>query len=241
MQRRALVVDDDPSVCEFMRAVLVASGQEVLSVTDSREASNHLRREKFSLALFDLRMPTPDGAELTRQARDSGLNQRTPIVVISDDQAPAAASLAFGAGATFFLYKPIDKTRLVRLISATQGAIEHERRRFRRVPVQSKVQLRLGTQQWQGVTIDLSLDGMLVKGLGIFPMGAVVQVYLLLASGSKPIEGTGAVVRVLTGDRMGIQLNQLAIGESGRLQEFLLPLIFRDSQRELSIHAPQIV
>jgi CheY-like chemotaxis protein len=241
MQRRALVVDDDVSTCEFIQTVLVANGQEVLTVSNSQEASNHLRREKFSVALIDFAMPAPDGVELTRRARDSGLNQRTPIIVVSDDQTPGAASLAFGAGASFFLYKPIDKTRLVKLINATQGAIEHERRRFRRVPVRSRVQLKLGPQHWLGETIDLSLDGMLVKGAGGFPAGANVQVNLHLAPDIKPIEGAGSVVRVLTENRMGIQLNQLPLAESGRLQEFLLPLIFQASQRELSLHAPQIV
>jgi CheY-like chemotaxis protein len=235
MQRRALVVDDEAAVCEFMHGVLAASGHEVLTLTRPQEASNYLRKEKFSVALFDLRMPMPDGLELTRRARDSGLNQRTPIIVISDDQSPGAASLAFGAGASFFLYKPIDKTRLVKLINATQGAIEHERRRFRRVPVRSRVRLKLGPRDWLGETIDLSLDGMLVKGAGTFPTGATVHVNLQLAPEIKPIEGAGSVVRVLTEDRMGIQLNQLPLVESGRLQEFLLPLIFQESQRELAM------
>ena len=61
MQRRGLVVDDEASVCEFIQGVLVANGQEVLAVTDTQVASDCLRTEKFSAALFDLRMPVPDG------------------------------------------------------------------------------------------------------------------------------------------------------------------------------------
>ena len=44
----------------------------------------------------------------------------------------------------------------------------------------------------------------------------------------KPVAGFGSVVRVLGGNRMGIQLNQMSMAESGRLQDFLLPLILRD-------------
>lgn len=240
MQRRALIVDDEQGVCEFIKGVLVAHGHGALTLTDAQAASGYLRKEKFSVALIDLRMPMPDGAELTRRARDSGLNQRTPIIVISDDQSPAAASQAFSAGASFFLYKPIDKTRLVKLIHATQGAIEHERRRFRRVPLRSKVSLGFGEKQWFGETVDLSLDGMQVKGSEKLPSGATVSVNLFLAPGIKPIEGFGLVVRVLSDDRMGIQLNQLTLQESGRLQIFLLPLIFRESQQELLLYAPEM-
>jgi CheY-like chemotaxis protein len=241
MQRRALVVDDEADECEFIKSVLTASGQDSLTLSDTREATGYLRQEKFSVALFDMRMPTPDGLELTRRARESGLNQRTPIIVISDDPSPAAASLAFSAGASFFLYKPVDKTRLTKLIQATEGAIEHERRRFRRIPLRSKVQLRYGDKQWFGETVDLSLDGMQVKGPEKLPSGAVVSVSLFLNPGVKPIQGLGSVVRAISEDRVGIQLNRLSLEESGRLQEFLLPLIFRESQRELGLNTPRIV
>jgi CheY-like chemotaxis protein len=141
MQRRALIVDDEAAVCDFIRSVLITNGLDVFTSMSSLEASTCLRKEKFSVAIFDMMMPTPDGVELTRRARDSGLNQRTPIIVVSDDQSPAAVSLAFSAGASFFLYKPLDKSRLLKLVATTQGAIEHERRRFRRVALRSKVLL----------------------------------------------------------------------------------------------------
>ena len=240
MPRRALVVDDKAGECEFIQGVLAAIGHEAFTLTNTQEATAYLRKEKFSVALFDMRMAMPDGLELTRRARESGLNQRTPIIVISDDQSPAAASLAFSAGASFFLYKPVDKSRLVKLLHATEGAIEHERRRFRRVPMRSKVRLGFGEKEWYGETVDLSLDGMQVKGTEKLPSGATVSVNLLLAPGLKPIEGFGLVVRVLSDDRMGIQLNGLTLDESGRLQEFLLPLIFREGQREQAMHVPQI-
>ena len=240
MSRRALVVDDKPVECQFIRRILEAVGHETLALTNAQEATRHLRSEKFSVAIFDMRMSVPDGVELTRRTRDSGLNQRTPIIVLSDDQSSGAASLAFSAGASFFQYKPIDKSRLLRLIHATEGAIEHERRRFRRVPLCSKVKLRFGAKEWFGETIDLSLDGMQVRGTEHLPAGSTVSVSLLLSPGMRPVEGQGSVVRILSDDRMGIQLNQLTLEESGRLQEFLLPLIFREGQREQAMHVPQI-
>jgi hypothetical protein len=41
----------------------------------------------------------------------------------------------------------------------------------------------------------------------------------------KPVVGAGSAVRVFGGNQIGIQLDRLAIAESERLQEFLLPLI----------------
>ena len=227
MQRRTLVVDDEPAECELIHGVLSSSGIETLTLNSGADAEQYLRDEKFAAVLFDLRMPSPDGLDLARLARSSGINQMTPIILLSDDQSPAAVSQGFAAGASFFLYKPIDKARLLKLVRATQGAVEHERRRFRRVPLQSKVRIDSEKGEWEGETIDVSLNGMLVKCPARIPAGSPVHVSLYLSPEMKPVVGFGSVVRVLAENRMGIQLNRLTMAESGRLQEFLLPLILR--------------
>jgi len=108
-------------------------------------------------------MAAPDGIELARQVRVSRWNRTTPIVLISDDQRPSAMSVGFEADASFFLYKPIDKDRLLKLLRATQGPAEQERRRTRRIAIQSKVRLRYRADELEGETVDVSLSGVLVK------------------------------------------------------------------------------
>jgi len=134
-------------------------------------------------------------------------------------------SIGFEAGASFFLYKPIDKNRLLKLIQATQGAIEHERRRTRRVPLQSKVWLKWGEEE---ITVDVSLSGVLVKAPRILPLGSPVRVSLSLSQRMKPILSAGSVVRIREGNQMGIKLDRLSVGDSERLQEILLPMIPRE-------------
>jgi CheY-like chemotaxis protein len=177
-------------------------------------------------------MPAPDGAALTRQTRESGINQRTPIILISDDQSPASVAKAFAAGASFFLYKPIDKGRLLKLVRATEGAIEHERRRFQRVPVKSRVVIEFDHQELECETIDLSLNGLLVRGATNLASGMIVRVNLHLWPGLKPVVGRGTVKRASDVNQVGIELNELAPADSLRLQDFLLPLIFTEGQRE---------
>jgi len=227
-ERRALVVDDDSVVRDLIQSVLGSSGIDVLALGSGAEATELLASEKFAVLLFDMRMASPDGVELTRQARGSGFNQRTPIILLSDDQSVRACSEGLLAGASFFFYKPIDKGRLLSLARAMGGAIEHERRRFRRVPLQSRVRLNFDHTEVRAETIDISLDGMLVEAEQSVPAGSTVQVTLLLASGAKPIVGFGVVMRALPGNRLGIHLDRLGQSESERLQEFLLPLILQE-------------
>jgi CheY-like chemotaxis protein len=227
-ERRALAVDDDPVVCELIHSVLGSTGMEVLALGAGTEAATLLREEKFAVLFFDLHMPFPDGIELTRQARSPGLNQMTPIILVSDDPSTKAFSDGFLAGASFFFYKPIDKQRLLSLARVMQGAIEHERRRFRRVALQSKVELLIDREEIRAETVDMSLDGMLVQAQRSVPAGSLVQVTLHLIPGVRPIVGFGLVMRTLPGNRMGIHLQRLAMPDSERLQEFLLPLILRE-------------
>jgi DNA-binding response OmpR family regulator len=231
MQARVLVVDDDQAACNFIRDVLAHStSMEVLALTDGNAAIQALRDEKFAVVVLDQHMPPPDGFELAKMTRKGGLNQMTPIIMISDDEGTAAVSQGFAAGAQFFLYKPIDKMRLLRLVRATHGAIEHERRRFRRVTLQTRVRLHFDKTELDGQTIDLSLDGMLVQASGSCPPDSPVRVSLFVPNEAKPISCTGSVVRSLSGNRLGIQLHQLPLVEGSRLQDFLLPIISQEEK-----------
>lgn len=225
MQRRALVVDDERATCELIQRVLYAAGVEALTLTQSVQAATFLQEGKFDMVFFDLQMGAPDGLELSREMRRSGFNRTTPIVLLSDDQRPRAMSQGFAAGASFFLYKPIDKGRLLRLIRATQGRMDHERRRTRRVPFRSKVRLKFGLEEIVCETVDVSLNGILVNTPQTIPKGSAVQVCIELSQKMKPIWGAGSVARILNGNQMGIDLDRLPMGESERLQEFLLPII----------------
>jgi CheY-like chemotaxis protein len=225
MQKQVLIVDDDEAVCQMVGKILTAAGMEPLALTSSSQALHLLNREKFDMAFLDLHMESPDGMELARQMRRSRWNRKTPIILISDDQRPCAMSVGFEAGASFFLYKPIDKERLLKLIRATQGTIDYGRRRTRRVALQSKVKLTSGVDEVEGETVDVSLCGILVKASRVLPMGTPVRVSLDLSPRMKPVVGVGSVVRVQAGNLMGIQMEQLTVAESERLQEFLLPLL----------------
>jgi len=228
MQRRALVVDDEPATCELIQKVLYAAGVDALTLTRSGQAAGFLEEGKFDMVFFDLHMGTPDGIELSREMRRAGSNRTTPIILLSDDLRPSAMSQGFAAGASFFLYKPIDKERLLKLIRATQGRMDHERRQTRRVPLHSKVKLRFGFEELLCESIDVSLNGVLVRAPRTIPAGSQVQVSLELTQKMKPVVAAGSVVRLASGNQMGIHLDRLPVEDSERLQEFLLPMIPRD-------------
>jgi len=222
---RVLVVDDDALTCELIGEILCSAGMEAASLTDSTEAAARLRTDKFDAIFLDVRMPPPDGIELARQIRASATNATSVIVVITGEEDPTVMARAFQAGVEFFLFKPVDRGKLLRLIRATAGTIERERRRFTRVRLRCSVSINSAQASVDGNTLDLSLGGMLVQAEHAFPPGTPVTFNLEIERGLVALHSTARVVRVVGPDCMGIQFENLGSTECNRLQQFLLPLI----------------
>jgi CheY-like chemotaxis protein len=243
---RVLVVDDEPAVCEVIQAVLASAGLDAVTETESARAAETIKKEKFDAIFLDVRMPAPDGIELARQIRAAGLNQKTPVIMVTGDEQRETLTRGFEAGANFFLFKPIDKSRLLRVVRAARGPIQHERRRFQRVPISCAVKLESDGRQISGRTVDISLNGILVDAGSIFVQGTRVEIRLELQVPGTPhgeakpagrawkppkpnklLEAVGKVMRTGPESRMGIQIESISGAESQRLQDFLLPLILK--------------
>src|SRR5271168_849564 len=209
MEHNVLIVDDEPETCELIQRVVNSAGLQALSVSNSSHAAAFLRHGKYDLVVLDFHMPSPDGVELARQMRQSQNNRTTPVILISDDQRPSALSVAFAAGANFFLYKPIDRDRLLRLVRATQSSIEHERRRTRRISVRNRVTVSLGREELEGESVNISLSGILVSAPRSFPLGSPVRLGLHLSKSAGPLSVTGTVARIMPGNQMGIHMDRL--------------------------------
>jgi CheY-like chemotaxis protein len=220
-----LVVDDDPLMCELIRDVLESADIKSHTTSDSQQASILIREEKFDAIFLDVNMPAPDGIALARQVRASTINRTTPIVMITGENDRGLLSRVFEAGATFVLFKPIDRHRLMRLLRVSEDIIQRESRQFQRVKVSCKVSMQMDQERSVGRTLDMSLNGAMVCADRTFPVGSKIRLDLELASGKATLSGTAKVVRVVGVDCMGLQFENLPIDHARKMQEFLLPLI----------------
>lgn len=229
LRARILVVDDHAPTCELICEILCSAGMDADSVTNSAEAAARLGREKFHAVFLDMRMPPPDGIELARQVRASPVNASTVIVMITGEGDRTVMARAFEAGVEFFLFKPVERNKLLKLIRATEGSIERERRRFTRVPLRCRVSMESGNDRLEGTTADISLGGALVQSRCVLPPGTPVTLNLQLEAGKTPWRAEARVVRTVGTDCMGVQFENCGAKEISRLQEFLLPLILSAS------------
>lgn len=69
MQKRVMIVDDEPPIREATKFILEAEGFEVLTAPDGPEALDELRKENVDLVLIDFFMPKMTGRDLADKIR----------------------------------------------------------------------------------------------------------------------------------------------------------------------------
>lgn len=103
---KVLVVDDDPSIREFLaREVLLPAGYEVLTAASGSEGLILAQDLGPDLTITDYQMPKMNGLELIEAFRDAGLN--TPVILMTGEGSEALAVRALRLGVADYLIKPL--------------------------------------------------------------------------------------------------------------------------------------
>jgi two-component system response regulator PilR (NtrC family) len=113
---RALIVDDEPDLCELLSLTLARMGVDSSAVHDLAGARRELQgKQPYALCLTDLRLPDGDGIELLEwiQAKTPDL----PVAVITAHGHVEAAVRALKLGAFDFVRKPLDISDLRKLVN----------------------------------------------------------------------------------------------------------------------------
>jgi response regulator RpfG family c-di-GMP phosphodiesterase len=118
-QQHVLVVDDDESVCDLVRAALELEGFEVSDARHVIEAEGLIEKRVPDAILLDIGLPGIDGLFYCARLREKPRTRDVPIIVISGSI--EAAVQAQEAGATAYLRKPLDPLELLTLLQRSLG------------------------------------------------------------------------------------------------------------------------
>ncbi|HEY5481223.1 MAG TPA: response regulator [Verrucomicrobiae bacterium] len=102
---RMLHLEDDPDYCDLVRALLAQEGYRVESVLADDRASFQaaLAPEKFDVILADYSLPSYNGLEALRLAREKCPD--TPFLLVSGTIGEEAAIESLKCGATDYVLK----------------------------------------------------------------------------------------------------------------------------------------
>jgi CheY-like chemotaxis protein len=114
---RVLIVDDRPANRMAFESVLEGDYAVTLA-EDGPRALELARRGDFAVILLDVRMPGMDGFETAEALRGHWATRHTPILFTSAyDQHLGQIKRGFVAGATDFLFSPVDAELLLFKVS----------------------------------------------------------------------------------------------------------------------------
>jgi two-component system chemotaxis response regulator CheY len=111
--KRVLIVDDAALVRAYYRAALEAHGYAVGEALNGLEGLEKLLLEPFDLVIADINMPQMDGITFLRMLRSKELPvSSVPVLVTSTEAGAHDMAAARGAGANYYLVKPIKQETL---------------------------------------------------------------------------------------------------------------------------------
>lgn len=114
--RSILAVDDSPSMRKMVSFTLTGAGFKVIEAVDGVDALEKAQIENIDLVLADQNMPRLDGIGLTRKLREDPKFQETPILILTTESSDLMKQAGRAAGATGWLVKPFDPSRLIEVI-----------------------------------------------------------------------------------------------------------------------------
>lgn len=112
--KNILIVEDETNVRESLRNWLVELGCQVEVTSDGEEALKKISEKEFDAVILDLRLPGKDGLQVLREARLK--KPKLNGIIITAYPTTATMAEAIEIGAVDFLSKPINLSKLEKLI-----------------------------------------------------------------------------------------------------------------------------
>jgi two-component system KDP operon response regulator KdpE len=115
MNEKILLVDDDPTLIQFVSEFLTNDGLQVLKASNGQEALRLAYMEHPELVVLDVMMPGMDGWEVTARLREMA---DIPIILITGKTSEADKLRGFQLGVDDYVTKPFSFAELSARIRA---------------------------------------------------------------------------------------------------------------------------
>jgi two-component system phosphate regulon response regulator PhoB len=118
VQKRILIVDDEPAIRDMVAFALRKAEYEPLHAGDAREASASIVEQVPDLILLDWMLPGMSGLELARRLRKEGLTREVPIIMLTARGEENDRVNGLDAGVDDYVVKPFSARELLARIKA---------------------------------------------------------------------------------------------------------------------------
>ena len=125
-----LLVDDDPSISEFLATYLSRRGHPSNATMEAENALDWLSEKRCEVVVVDLNLPNTNGTSLIASLR--AIDSRLPIVVFTENGCnEAQVRAAMRAGANGYVSKNLPMEQLYCVLARVLAAARYNARRVR--------------------------------------------------------------------------------------------------------------
>jgi len=115
---KILIIDDDVTMSEMIKALVQMEGHEPTTVNDSLQAVEVANAVEPDLITLDLMMPGLTGFEVCELLHKNPKFSNTPIIIVSAKDDPSSREKALALGARDYLVKPFGVDDLLNRIKS---------------------------------------------------------------------------------------------------------------------------
>jgi len=121
MRKLVLTVDDSAAIREMLSYVLKSAGHKVIEAEDGMDGLQKALSRQVDLVITDQSMPKMDGITLVKALRALPQYKKVPILLLTTESSDSMKDEGRTAGATGWLVKPFDPTKLIEVVDKVTG------------------------------------------------------------------------------------------------------------------------
>ncbi len=121
MEKKVLIVDDEPNILLSLEFVVQKAGYEVNTAPDGEAAMDKIREWGPDLVLLDVNMPKLDGFEVCQMVRQDSDWNDLKIVILTAKGREVEREKGLALGANDYVTKPFSTQDIIEKITGLLG------------------------------------------------------------------------------------------------------------------------
>ena len=113
MNRRVVLIEDEPNIIEAIRFLLTRDGWQVETHSDGIDALDVIRAAEPDLVILDLMLPGRSGMDILRDLREEDALKELPVLMLTARGQMRDREMAEKAGVSRFMTKPFSNAEVM--------------------------------------------------------------------------------------------------------------------------------
>lgn len=116
MQKRVLLIEDEPNIIEAVRFILNRDGWTVETHSDGSDAVDRVRKSAPDVVILDVMLPGKSGFDILRELRADPQSAELPVLMLTARGQTKDREMAERAGVSLYMTKPFSNSDMLEAV-----------------------------------------------------------------------------------------------------------------------------